>query len=52
MPGFRDLMTRYCPIPRQGRVEELTDTLAYLAAKETSYTTGVMIAVDGGWTCV
>lgn len=52
LPGFKDLMSRYCPIPRQGRVEELTSTLVYLAAKETSYTTGVMIAVDGGWTCV
>jgi NAD(P)-dependent dehydrogenase (short-subunit alcohol dehydrogenase family) len=52
LPGFKDLMSRRSPIPRQGRVEELASTLIYLAAKETSYTTGVMVAVDGGWTCV
>jgi gluconate 5-dehydrogenase len=52
LPGFKDLMSSHCPIPRQGRVEELASTLVYLAAKETSYTTGVMVAVDGGWTCV
>jgi NAD(P)-dependent dehydrogenase (short-subunit alcohol dehydrogenase family) len=52
IPGFRELMVKCCPIPRQGRVEELASTVVYLAAKETSYTTGVMIAVDGGWTSV
>jgi NAD(P)-dependent dehydrogenase (short-subunit alcohol dehydrogenase family) len=52
LPGFKDLLTRCCPIPRQGRVEELASTVVYLAARETSYTTGVMIPVDGGWTAV
>jgi gluconate 5-dehydrogenase len=52
IPGFKELMARCCPIPRQGRVEELASTVIYLAARETSYTTGVMIAVDGGWTSV
>ncbi|MBN1461755.1 MAG: SDR family oxidoreductase [Armatimonadetes bacterium] len=52
LPGFKELMSRQCPIARLGRVEELASTIVYLAAKETSYTTGVMIPVDGGWISV
>lgn len=49
LPGFKDVMTRYCPMARQGRVQELESTVVYLAAPETSYTTGVILPVDGGW---
>jgi NAD(P)-dependent dehydrogenase (short-subunit alcohol dehydrogenase family) len=52
LPGFKDVMTRYCPMARQGRVEELASTVVYLAAKESTYTTGVIIPVDGGWTAI
>lgn len=52
LPGFKDVLTRYCPMARQGRVEELASTVVYLAAKESSYTTGVMVPVDGGWSSV
>lgn len=52
LPGFKDVMTNYCPMARQGRVHELESTVVYLAAPETTYTTGVTIPVDGGWTAV
>jgi gluconate 5-dehydrogenase len=45
-------MVTYCPTARQGREAELKTTVVYLAAKETSYTTGVTIPVDGGWTAI
>lgn len=52
LPGFKDVMINYCPMARQGRVEELESTIVYLAAKESSYTTGVILPVDGGWSVV
>jgi NAD(P)-dependent dehydrogenase (short-subunit alcohol dehydrogenase family) len=33
---------------RFGQTEELVSTALYLAARETSFTTGQIIAVDGG----
>ena len=52
LPGFKDVMKRYCPMARQGHVEELASTVVYLAAKESSYTTGVILPVDGGWSSI
>jgi gluconate 5-dehydrogenase len=52
LPGFKDVMKNYCPMARQGKVEELASTVVYLAARESSYTTGVMIPVDGGWIAI
>jgi gluconate 5-dehydrogenase len=52
LPKFKDMMIRNCPMGRQGTEEELMSTVVYLAAKESSYTNGVTIPVDGGWTAV
>lgn len=52
LPGFKDVMIKYCPLGRQGKPEELATTVVYLACKESSYTNGVTIAVDGGWTAI
>ncbi len=52
LPAFAEVMRVHCPKARQGREEELMSTVVYLAAPETSYTTGVTIPVDGGWTAV
>lgn len=52
LPGFKNVMVNYCPMARQGRVHELESTVVYLAAPETTYTTGVTIPVDGGWTAI
>jgi len=38
------------PMGRIGKPEEIAAMVAYLAADESAYTTGQLIALDGGWT--
>lgn len=38
------------PIGRIGKAEEIASLVVYLASDESSYTTGVAHAIDGGWT--
>jgi NAD(P)-dependent dehydrogenase (short-subunit alcohol dehydrogenase family) len=40
------------PMGRHGSIEELSGALLYLASDESSYTTGSILTVDGGWTAV
>ncbi len=40
------------PMRRPGEEGELDTTVCYLAARESSYVTGVVLPCDGGWTCV
>jgi gluconate 5-dehydrogenase len=49
---FKDAMKHYCPMARQGKGDELRSAVVYLACKESSYTTGAVIPVDGGWTAI
>jgi len=46
-PRGKELLMR-TPMARFGAPEELVTTAVYLAARETTYTTGQVIAVDGG----
>jgi NAD(P)-dependent dehydrogenase (short-subunit alcohol dehydrogenase family) len=41
---------RQCPMGRPGRIEELDGVLLFLATDASSYCTGQVITVDGGWT--
>ena len=38
------------PMGRLGRAEEIAELCLYLAADESSYTTGTVISIDGGMT--
>jgi hypothetical protein len=43
---------RRAPMGRRGREHELDGALLFLASEASSYVTGHILAVDGGWTCV
>jgi NAD(P)-dependent dehydrogenase (short-subunit alcohol dehydrogenase family) len=48
-PGYVDeMMERRVPMKRQGRVEELTPALVFLASDASSYVNGITMPVDGG----
>lgn len=49
---FLDAVGVYCPMGRVGQPGELNSALLYLAADESSYTTGSTVYVDGGWTAI
>ncbi|MGC4070119.1 MAG: SDR family oxidoreductase [Polyangiaceae bacterium] len=43
-------MRQFCPMDRLGRPGELESAVIYLAAPASSYVTGSVVTVDGGWT--
>ncbi|HVV99608.1 MAG TPA: glucose 1-dehydrogenase [Planctomycetaceae bacterium] len=46
--GFKQAMSSQVPLGRMGRSEEIATTVLFLASDDSSYITGVDLAVDGG----
>jgi len=48
-PSFRRINQEMTPCDREGTVEDVANTIFFLASKEGSYINGQTIALDGGW---
>lgn len=51
-PEFQAALGAYCPMGRYGKEGELDTALLYFASDYSTYTTGQLIQVDGGWTTI
>jgi NAD(P)-dependent dehydrogenase (short-subunit alcohol dehydrogenase family) len=43
-------MEAFCPMARLGRAGELETAVLFLAAPASSFVSGSVVTVDGGWT--
>jgi gluconate 5-dehydrogenase len=51
-PAFDRVVQAYCPMGRPGRSGELDGAVIYFASDASSYTTGQLLSIDGGWTAI
>jgi len=49
--AFSELYSSRVPMGRMAEAEEMVSALLYLASDSSSYVTGQVLTVDGGWTC-
>ena len=49
-PEISEYLRRFIPMGRFGKPSELAPALLFLASPSSSYVTGAVISVDGGWT--
>jgi NAD(P)-dependent dehydrogenase (short-subunit alcohol dehydrogenase family) len=50
--AFAQAVKAYCPMGRIGKEGELDGAVVYFASDASSYTTGQILTVDGGWTTI
>ena len=50
--SFLQAIKAYCPMGRPGREGELDGAIVYFASDASSYTTGQLLTIDGGWTAI
>ncbi|BCN32296.1 glucose 1-dehydrogenase [Anaeromicropila herbilytica] len=50
--SFQQLVQAFCPMGRIGKNGELDGAVVYFASDASSYTTGQLLSVDGGWTAL
>jgi len=50
--GFKQTIKTYCPMGRPGKDGELDGAIVYFASDASSYTTGQLLSIDGGWTAI
>lgn len=48
-PGKLEALKARLPLGRQGKVEEISNAVLFLASNQASYITGQTLFVDGGW---
>ena len=51
-PDFQEFAKIHVPMKRYGKEGELNAGAIFLASDEASYVTGVILPIDGGYTCV
>ena len=51
-PKFQEFAKTHVPMQRYGRPGELDAAVVFLASEETSYVTGLIMPVDGGYTAI
>lgn len=49
---FKKAIELRCPMGRPGRDGELDGAILYFASDASSYTTGQLLSIDGGWTAI
>ena len=50
--GFKQVVANHCPMGRLGKEGELDGAVIYFASDASSYTTGQLLWIDGGWTAI
>lgn len=51
-PRFQEFAKTHVPMERYGKPGELDAAVVFLASEEASYVTGLIMPVDGGYTCI
>lgn len=49
--AFNNMVKANTPLGYVGEVADIANAALYLASDEAKYTTGIIMPVDGGWTC-